>query len=292
MDIDKEHRLGDTNPKHCQRLLETDIDHALVGITGQISDVSTFFTPAHQARLSPQRVTPQQDHRITRLGLLQLSHFSVRSIDTYNEPAPPLFHAPLWTVSPAPLDCDIHNPSNPIWSPDNATDPTQLRALPSTDRTRHRYQIQNPYHEDIIPTHPFIWGATERERRNLVSITAWLYEGKHVCCVRAEYSQGSGIASRTAGPPAVVRMMEDKEGGVERMPGVDQAEANGVLMRGKSKREDMWWWKEWVAQMQEVRLHVDGMGGEEVVGVDVVHDEDIRAVRVNFSLAFADVFCC
>ncbi|KAK0637839.1 hypothetical protein DIS24_g10413 [Lasiodiplodia hormozganensis] len=260
MDNGKEHSLGNPNRKHCRRLLQSNIDHIIVGITGQISG----------------------DHRITRLGLLQHPHFSRVSIDTDNELTTPLLHAPLWTTtSPASLDCDLHNPSHPIWSPDNATGPAQLRALPSTDRTRNRYQIQNPYHEDIVPTHPFIWGATERERRNLVSITAWLYEGKHVCCVRAEYRQGSGIAPRTAGPPAVVRMMEDKEGGVERMPGVDQAEANGVLMRGKGAREDMWWWKEWVAQMQEVRLHVDGMGGEEVVGVDVVHDEAIQAVRIR-----------
>lgn len=131
-----------------------------------------------------------------------------------------------------------------------------------------------------------------------MSITAWLYEGKHVCCVRAEYRQGSGIAPRMAGPPAVVQMMQDEDGGVERMPDVDQAEANGVLMRGKSKREDMWWWKEWVSQMQEVRLHVDGMGGEDVVGVDVVHDEDIRAVRVSSAVslalrgAFAELSAC
>ncbi|KAF4543411.1 F-box domain-containing protein [Lasiodiplodia theobromae] len=255
----KESSLGDSNRKHCQRLLQIAPDHALVGITGQISG----------------------DHRITRLGLFQHAHFDVLSIDTYNELDSPLLHTPLWTTSPAPLDCDIHNPSHPIWSPENITGAVDLRALPSTDRIRHRYQIQDPYHEDIVPTHPFIWAATERERRNLVSITAWLYEGKHICCVRAEYRQGSGIAPRTAGPPAVVRMMEDEEGSVERMPGVDQAEANGVLMRGKSKREDMGWWKEWVAQMQEVRLHVDGMGGEEVVGVDVVHHEDIQAVRIR-----------
>ncbi|KAL1638910.1 hypothetical protein SLS58_008495 [Diplodia intermedia] len=148
--------------------------------------------------------------------------------------------------------------------------------------------IQNPWHEDIVPTHPLIFAANAFERRNLVRLTAWLCDdGRHVCCVRAEYRAESKLAPREIGPAAVRRML--RRGGEEGMAASSSSSSTGLEegMKKKKKKggddddDAPMWWREWAARLREVRLDVDGMGGEEVVGVDVVHDGVIRAVRVS-----------
>ncbi|KKY13208.1 putative f-box domain protein [Diplodia seriata] len=194
----KDVKLGDTSPTHCQRLLPISSDHVLVGIMGQLT-----------------KADEDNRMRITRLGLLQHPHpdsaiLSPSSPSETTPPQLPLLHQPLWTSPPtaaaAAATTPLHNPSHPIWS-NNST----LRALPSTDRPLLRYQIQNPWHEDIVPTHPLIFAANEFERRNLARLTAWLCDdGRHVCCVRVEYRAESRLAPREVGPAAVRRMEADE----------------------------------------------------------------------------------
>ncbi|KAL0262037.1 hypothetical protein SLS55_003472 [Diplodia seriata] len=217
----KDVKLGDTNPTHCQRLLPISSDHVLVGIMGQVT-----------------KADEDNRMRITRLGLLQHPRpdsaiLSPSSPSETTPPQLPLLHQPLWTSPPtaaaaAAAATPLHNPSHPIWS-NNST----LRALPSTDRPLLRYQIQNPWHEDIVPTHPLIFAANEFERRNLARLTAWLCDdGRHVCCVRAEYRAESKLAPREIGPAAVRRMLM-REGG----------------------NEAPMWWREWAAGLKEVRTN-------------------------------------
>ncbi|OJD38907.1 f-box domain protein [Diplodia corticola] len=271
----RDFKLGDTNPTHCQRLLPISPNHILIGITGQIT---SYANHPSNTRI-----------RIARLGLLQHLHpFAPATTTTTTTPPPPpplpLLHQPLWTPT---------HPSDPLSQPYNSTNPDPipipLRALPATARAPNRYQIQSPWHADVVPTHALVFAASPHERRALRRITAWLYEGKHVCCVRAEYARGSGVPAREIGAAGVLRAMRmymrmRGEGKGEEGEGEGEKDREGVDHGGGAvpgAKGTPMWWREWAAGLREVRLDVDGAGGEEVVGVDVVSEGGIRAVRIR-----------
>lgn len=146
----------------------------------------------------------------------------------------------------------------PIWSNNTRT----LVALPSTERARDPHQIHAAWHDDLVPIDPLVWAANETERRSLQRLTAYLFEGLHICCLRAEYTVQSGIAPREIGHEAVKRML--------------------ALDTERPRTEAPSWWREWAAGMTVETLDVDGPGGESVVGVEVLHHEGIRTVSVGF----------
>ncbi|GME26538.1 hypothetical protein C8J57DRAFT_125102 [Neofusicoccum parvum] len=193
--------------------------------------------------------------RITRLGLVQRPSVnasappSSTADDEDDEPTlPHLFH-PLWKPPSPSSASPLHTPTAPIW-----THHPRLRALASTERPLRRYQIQSNYHDDTVPTDVLIWGATAAELQSLRRISAYKPGGEGmVGCVRAEFSAQSGIAARTVGEPAARRLLVE-----------DDFPADGG------------WLQFWTTA-----LEIDGEGGERVVAVDAVHDEDIKAVRLR-----------
>jgi hypothetical protein len=85
-------------------------------------------------------------------------------------------------------------------------------------------------------------------------IAAYQPDGeRHIGALRVDFTSESGIAARVMGEAAGRRMVPDFE------PTWD---AGGAA-------DGSW-----------VPFEVDGAGGEVVVGVDVVHDDDIKAVKV------------
>ncbi|KAJ7280411.1 hypothetical protein C8J57DRAFT_1712361 [Mycena rebaudengoi] len=184
---------------------------------------------------------------ITRLGLVQYP------LDDADEEsfAPALLHRPLWRAPTTSSASALHNAASPIWSHH-----PRLCALPSTDRLLERYSLQQEYHEDIVPTDALIWAADAHELRSVSRISAYQPDGdRHVGALRVEFTPESGIKARVVG----------EESGRRLMPRMDF----NPTWDG-SARDGSW-----------VPFEIDGQGGEKVVGVDVVHDEDIKAVRLR-----------
>lgn len=237
--------LGDTNPEYCQRFLSVRDQHVLVGIVGHISN----------------------ENKICRLGLVQHPYADItQSFQSYTltdntipgiSEGPPLLHQPLWKPPNSSTINVLHHMNAPIWSNNTRT----LVALPSTERARDPHQIHAAWHDDLVPIDPLVWAANETERRSLQRLTAYLFEGLHICCLRAEYTVQSGIAPREIGHEAVKRML--------------------ALDTERPRTEAPSWWREWAAGMTVETLDVDGPGGESVVGVEVLHHEGIRTVSLR-----------
>ncbi|KAF7326367.1 putative f-box domain protein [Mycena venus] len=83
------HRLGDTSPQYCQRVLSVNSNHGLTGIVGHITN----------------------DGQIFRIGLLQ--HPLIEDDD--KELAPALLHRPLWKGPTSFTSNALHNTASPIW---------------------------------------------------------------------------------------------------------------------------------------------------------------------------------
>jgi hypothetical protein len=118
------------------------------------------------------------------------------------------------------------------------------------------YRLQQNYHEDIVPTDALIWAADAHELRSVSRISAYQPDGDHhIGALRVEFTPESGIEARVVGEESGRRLMPQ----VDFNPNWDGSATDGS----------------WVP------FEVDGQGGEKVVGVDVIHDEDIKAVRVS-----------
>ncbi|KAF7326365.1 putative f-box domain protein [Mycena venus] len=220
------HRLGDTSPQYCQRILSVNPNHGLTGIVGHITN----------------------DGQIFRIGLLQ--HPLVEDDDD-GELAPALLHRPLWKGPTSFTSNALHNTASPIWSHH-----PRLQALPSTTRILNLYQIQAAYHEDVVPIDVLVWAADARELKSVRRISAYQPGGdRHVGVLRVDFTPESGIAPRVVGEEAG-RWLVDK---AEFNPTWDNSGLNGA----------------WVS------FAVDGPGGEVVVGVDAVHDEELKTVRLR-----------
>jgi hypothetical protein len=128
------------------------------------------------------------------------------------------------------------------------------------------------YHDDVVPTDVFIWGADAHELWSVRRIAAYQPgDGRHVGALRVEFSFESGLAARTVGEEAGRRLLG--------------AENFNPVWDG-SGTDDSW-----------VPFEIDGAGGEMVVAVEVAHDEDIQAVMVcrfalNWFLSLTQVFSC
>ncbi|KAJ7204568.1 hypothetical protein C8J57DRAFT_1485377 [Mycena rebaudengoi] len=184
---------------------------------------------------------------ITRLGLVQYP------LDDAGEEsfAPALLHRPLWRAPTASNTSALHNAASPIWSHH-----PRLRALPSTDRLLDHYRLQQNYHEDIVPTDALIWAADAYELRSVSRISAYQPDGDHhIGALRVEFTPESGIEARVMG----------EESGRRLMPRMDFNPT----------------WDDSATDGSWVPFEVDGQGGERVLGVDVIHDEDIKAVRLH-----------
>ncbi|KAJ7167345.1 hypothetical protein C8R43DRAFT_171946 [Mycena crocata] len=186
---------------------------------------------------------------ITRLGLVQHRLGSGGADD--DELAPVLLHRPLWKA-PAPSTSNaLHNTTSPIWS-----HAPRLCALPSITRELDRYKLQCAYHEDIVPTDVFIWAADARELRSVRRISAYHPGGdRHIGALRVEFAAESGIAARVVGEEAGRHLLKKARFD----PTWDGSVADGS-------------WKP---------FEVDSAGGEVVVGVDAVYDEEIKSVRLR-----------
>ncbi|KAJ7259672.1 hypothetical protein C8J57DRAFT_490239 [Mycena rebaudengoi] len=220
----KEYHLGEMNPHYCQRIFSVIPNHTLTGIVGHVTS----------------------DGQIARLGLAVHSFGD----DKEDELAPPLLHRRLWKA-PTSSTSALHTAAAPIWSHH-----PRLRALPSSTRALRRYSIQSMYHDDVVPTDVFIWGADAHELRSVRRIAAYQPgDGRHVGALRVEFSPESGLAARTVGEEAGRRLLG--------------AENFNPVWDG-SGTDDSW-----------VPFEIDGAGGEMVVAVEVAHDEDIQAVMLR-----------
>ncbi|EKG10186.1 F-box domain-containing protein [Macrophomina phaseolina MS6] len=234
-------QVGDTHPEYCQRLLRISDQHVLVGLEGHISS----------------------DNRICRLGLIQHPHFDIiQSFQSYNivdshstgASKAPLLYQPLWKPPSASNTNVLHRHNAPIWS----KNPRSLMAFPSCDRPRISYNAKSKIHDDVVPVDTFVWAANDTERRNLVRLTAFLYEGTHICCLRAEYTKESGIPAREAGNEAVRKML--------------------ALDRERPQKEAPAWWRNWAARMKTKHFEIDGPRGETVIRVQVEHRHSRKTI--------------
>ncbi|KAJ6454585.1 hypothetical protein C8R45DRAFT_1222734 [Mycena sanguinolenta] len=182
------------------------------------------------------------DGRITRLGLIQ--HPLVDDNDD-QEMAPALLHRFLWKAPTTSTSNAFHNATSPIWSHH-----PRLRALPSTTRILDPYQVQCRYHEDIVPTDVLIWAANAHELQSVRRISAYHHLRRHISALRVDFAPESGILPRVVGEEAGRRLVE------------------GFPSTWDISATDNSW----------VPFEIDGAGGEVVVAVDVVHDEDIKTV--------------
>ncbi|KAJ7192141.1 hypothetical protein C8J57DRAFT_1265277 [Mycena rebaudengoi] len=159
---------------------------------------------------------------------------------------------------------DLHNPASPIW-----THHPRLRAIPSSEFVLDYYEIQSSYHEDIIPTDPLIWGANIQELQNVQCIAAYCRNGGGIEALLVKFTTESGIPTRVVG---------GKFG--------RHFHAEDMLSESQTNT---------TADRSWAPFQVDGRGGEKIVGVDVVHDKDIRSVRLctnhNREVIWGEDFC-
>ncbi|KAF8217830.1 hypothetical protein K438DRAFT_12635 [Mycena galopus ATCC 62051] len=216
------HTLGDTDAQYCQRVLSVSPNYALTGVVGHITDAS----------------------QIIRLGLVQ----DLVAGDVDDELAPILLHRPLWKAPTPSTSNALHSITSPIWSHDS-----RLRVLPSTTGILDRYQLQCPYHEDVVPTDVLIWAADAHELRNLQRISAYQPDGdRHIGALRVDFALESGITPRVVGEDVGRRLVE------------------GFCPTWDASPNGLW-----------VPFEIHGAGGEVVTAVDVVHDPQIKTVKLR-----------
>ncbi|KAJ7280403.1 hypothetical protein C8J57DRAFT_125080 [Mycena rebaudengoi] len=226
--------------------------HTDLGESHQLGDMNPGYCQ-RVLSISPNRVLAgivghiTAEGEITRLGLVQYP------LDDAGEEsfAPALLHRPLWRAPTTSSTSALHSAASPIWSHH-----PRLRALPSTDRLLDHYRLQQNYHEDIVPTDVLIWAADAYELRSVSRISAYQPDGDHhIGALRVEFTPESGIEARVVG----------EESGRRLMPRMDFNPT----------------WDDSATDGSWVPFEVDGQGGERVLGVDVIHDEDIKAVRLH-----------
>ncbi|KAF2136701.1 uncharacterized protein K452DRAFT_312984 [Aplosporella prunicola CBS 121167] len=179
---------------------------------------------------------------INRLGLVQCPRYGVHiSTDSPGEPQIPLVQKMLWKSTSTPLGFP------PAAHP-------QLVALPYHEDPLDRYRIQANLPEDVVPAEPLIWAASEAELKSVQRISVYqLNDGRDICGAKVEFTPESGIPARVVG--------------------------NGVAVGTKSE-DDAEIGGEWQEQFV-VGFDIDGPGGEVVTAVEVMHDEEIKAMKLR-----------